>query len=114
VIVVTEIQIVAGRQRELRKAGLEVALPHEDELLRLMETDGLQQDRIDDGEDGAVRSMPRARARIETQAKPGLRARVRAAYLRSRRAEVNMLHILIGAKIKYRMRASIEPRREEV
>src|SRR6202521_5498 len=44
--------------------------------------------------------MPRARARIETQAKPGLRARVRAAYLRSRRAELNMLHILIGAKIK--------------
>src|ERR1700688_313721 len=40
--------------------------------------------------------MPRARARTETQAKPGLRARVRAAYLRSRRAEVNTLHILNG------------------
>ena len=41
-IVVAEIHIVAGRQRKLREAGLEVALPHEDELLRLVETDGLQ------------------------------------------------------------------------
>src|SRR6516164_1393621 len=40
--------------------------------------------------------IPRARAIIETQAKPGLPAKVRAAYLRSRRADVNIFPILNG------------------
>src|SRR5882757_9756240 len=54
-VVVAEIHVIAGRERELRKDSLQITLAHHDQLLGLMETEWLQQHRVDHREDRRIR-----------------------------------------------------------
>jgi len=75
-IVVPVVQTIAGRKRESRKAGFQVAIEHQDQPFRIRNRSGRKSTEFTTVKIALFAPIPKASASTDTAAKPGLRRNV--------------------------------------
>ena len=74
VILIAVSEIVPRRERELGKAGLQIALANHHQLFGLVEAQGLQQNRVHHGEDGGIGSDSQCQGQHRNAGEPRVSA----------------------------------------